>query len=324
MQFMVMDIIKPVLIIGVGGAGSEIATNINQQFDSECLLISTHDKDLNKDVSRSVKITTDQIINPSINTIKSSTYRANNKIKDIIIGYKTIIIVANLSGKNGNGIAPTISQICRNENKNLISLIIMPFKFEKSRLFISSISLKHLKRDSDCMIIFDNNALLDSNPNLTKSECHEISVDTMDKIIQLLKSPELSKNTNLVTTSKYANDFELMLKDSLKMLYQNVEPANVNKTILHVLLSNNAKLGEVNRISNIIENIYNCSNIVSTSYSKSLNRSKVILIASIKNNYKMNFNKYDPLEAIPYNNEVDCNEMEYNINCKLPSLYQLE
>lgn len=313
---------KPILVIGIGGSGSKIATSIYKKLDSECLLISTYEEDL-KNVVKSIKITTDQIINPSINTIKSYTYKTKDKIKKIIDKYNTIVIIANLSGNNGNGIAPILSQICHSAKKNIVSLVIMPFGFEKNRLFISNVSLKHLRRNSDCMMIFDNNALLDSNPNLTASECHEISSDTMNKIIHLLKSPELSRDTNLVTTSKNMNSFELMLTDSLKMLYKNVKPENVTQTIVHVLLSKNSKLLDVNYISNIIENIYNCNNVVTASYSKSTNMPKIILVAAIKNNHDMNFNKYDPLESIPTSNKIDCNDMEYNTNCKLP-LYQLE
>ena len=80
---------------------------------------------------------------------------------------------------------------------------------------------------------------------------------------------------------KNMNNFEWMLTDSLKMLYKNVKPENVTQTIVHILLSKNSKLLEVNYISNVIENIYNCNNVVTTSYTKSTNTPKIILVASI-------------------------------------------
>ena len=43
----------------------------------------------------------------------------------------------------------------------------MPFKFEKDRIFQSGISLKRLRMNSDSTIIIDNDAVLDSNPDLT-------------------------------------------------------------------------------------------------------------------------------------------------------------
>ncbi|MCY3854171.1 MAG: cell division protein FtsZ [Thaumarchaeota archaeon] len=318
---MELNIMKPVLIIGIGRAGSEIAMNIKNQMDSNYLLVSNDEKDF-KNISNSIKINSNGIINPSANVIRSCTYKIKDKFKDKISEYQTIIIITNLAGNNGNGISPVLARICRQENKNLISLIIMPFKFEKDKLFMSSVSLKHLQRASNCMMVFDNNALLDSNPNLTKLECNRISINTMSSIIHLLKSPNLSKKINLITTSGITEDLEKSLGDSIKMLYKNVSPENVDKTILHILLSDDhTTIGCINHIANIVENIYMNENVVSVSYTKSIKKPKIILVASLNDHSRMNFN--DPLTIIPINNEIDYEEPDCEINYNL-SLQQLE
>ncbi|NIT99417.1 MAG: cell division protein FtsZ, partial [Nitrosopumilaceae archaeon] len=48
---------------------------------------------------------------------------------------------------------------------------IMPFKYEKDRIFNSGISLKRIKENSSCTLVFDNDALLDSNPDLSVKSC---------------------------------------------------------------------------------------------------------------------------------------------------------
>ena len=70
--------------------------------------------------------------------------------------------------------APAISDMCKELGKTLISFAIMPFKFEKDRIFNSGITLKRLREKSDCTIVLDNDSLLESNPDLNIKTCYEI------------------------------------------------------------------------------------------------------------------------------------------------------
>ena len=58
--------------------------------------------------------------------------------------------MSNLAGKAGAGIGPVVSRICKQEQKNLLSFAIMPFKFEKERIFQSGVALKRIRQDSEC------------------------------------------------------------------------------------------------------------------------------------------------------------------------------
>ena len=59
----------------------------------------------------------------------------------------------------------------------------MPFKFEKERIFQSGVALKRIRKDSRCTIVVDNDALLDSNPDLTQKQCYDISNKAIENMM---------------------------------------------------------------------------------------------------------------------------------------------
>ena len=148
--------------------------------------------------------------------------------------YSTVILMSNLAGKAGAGIGPIVSRICKQEQKNLLSFVVMPFKFEKERIFQSGIALKRVRQDSQCTIVVDNDALLDSNPDLTQKQCYDISNSAIEGILHSLKSSEISEDTNILSTGKATTDIEASLKDSLRMLYEDAPPNSIKRSMLYV------------------------------------------------------------------------------------------
>jgi len=164
---MTFQLVEPILLIGLGGVGARLAEKAKKSLNSDCLLISHDQKDLT--IENSIKISTKSVVNPSTNLIRGSTLETSDKIKKNIANYSTVILMSNLAGKAGTGIGPIVSRICKQEQKNLLSFVVMPFKFEKERIFQSGIALKRIRQDSQCTIVVDNDALLDSNPDLTQN-----------------------------------------------------------------------------------------------------------------------------------------------------------
>src|SRR6185437_6968368 len=101
------------------------------------------------------------------------------------------MVIANLAEKSGAALAPVVSQIGKEAGKSILSFGIMPFKFEKDRIFFSGVSLKRLKT---------NSALL--------------------HVISTLKNSSLPLETSILSTSKDIPDVETSLRDSIKMLYE--------------------------------------------------------------------------------------------------------
>ena len=313
---MTFQLTEPILVIGLGGVGTRLAEKTKKSLNSDCLMISHDQNDLTAE--NSIKISTKSVVNPSTHLIRGSTLETSDEIKKNITNYSTIILMSNLAGKAGTGIGPIVSKICKQEQKNLLSFAVMPFKFEKERIFQSGIALKRIRQDSQCTIVVDNDALLDSNPDLTQKQCYDISNNAIESIVHSLKSSEISDNTNILSTSKTADDIEVSLKDSLRMLYEDAPPNSIKRSMLYVYGDGNIPVGVLNTISNITGGTFDED---STHVEMSSEKSKVMMLSSIQGETK--FDKYDPLGIISSEKTIDWDEPECSIDCEL-DLKQLE
>jgi cell division protein FtsZ len=313
---MTFQLTEPILVIGLGGVGTRLAGKTKKSLNSDCLMISHDQNDLITE--NSIKISTKSVVNPSTHLIRGSTLETSDEIKKHITDYSTIILMSNLAGKAGTGIGPIVSKICKQEQKNLLSFAVMPFKFEKERIFQSGIALKRIRQDSQCTIVVDNDALLDSNPDLTQKQCYDISNNAIESMVHSLKSSEISDDINILSTSKSTDSIESSLKNSLRMLYEDAPPNSIKRSMLYVYGGNNIPVGVLNTISNITGSTFDEDSI---HVEMSSEESKVVMLSSIQGETR--FDKYDPLGIISTENTIDWDEPECSINCEL-DLKQLE
>ena len=309
---------EPVLVIGLGGVGSKLANEAKNTLNSDCLMISNDSKDFSSE-NESIQVSTNSIINPSVQLIRGSTYKVSEEIKSKISQYSTIVLMSNLAGKAGSAIAPVVSEICKEAGKGLISFAVMPFKYEKERIFNSGVALKRVRENSQCTIVLDNDSLLESNPDLTAKDCYSIANSAISHIVKSLETTEISSETNILTTSKDGQSMEESLRDSLKMLYQNASPNTVKSSMVYVAGGDNIPVGVINSIKNLSNGITNESN--SQINISSSDESKVVMLSSVQTMTK--FDNYDPLGMIPKDQTLDWDTPDCSIDCKL-DLYQLE
>jgi cell division protein FtsZ len=309
---------EPVLVIGLGGVGSKLANQAKDTLNSDCLVISNDLKDCSSN-SDSIHISTDSIINPSVQLIRGSAYKKSEDIKSKISQYSTVVLMSNLAGKAGAAISPVISEICKDTDKGLITFAIMPFKYEKEKIFNSGISLKRVREESQCTIVLDNDSLLESNPDLTPKACYSIANSAIMHVVKSLETTEIDSKTNILTTSKDGQGMEESLRDSLKMLYQNAPPNTIKSSMLYVAGGENIPVGVINSIKNISNGITNQSS--SQINMSSSDESKVVMLSSVQTMTK--FDNYDPLAMIPKEQTLDWDTPDCSIDCKL-DLYQLE
>ena len=309
---------EPVLVIGLGGVGSKLANDAKNTLNSDYLIISNDVKDCSSSED-SIHISTDSIINPSVQLIRGSTFKKSEEIKSKISQYSTIVLFSNLAGKAGSAIAPVVSEICKDTDKGLITFAIMPFKYEKEKIFNSGISLKRVRENSHCTIVLDNDSLLESNPDLTPKTCYDIANSAILHVVKSLGTTEIDSEANILTTSKNVEDIEESLRDSLKMLYQNAAPNSVKSSILYVAGGENIPVGVINSIKNISNGITNQSN--SQINMTASDEAKVVMLSSVHTMTK--FDNYDPLGMISKEQTLDWETPDCSIDCKL-DLYQLE
>ena len=310
---------EPVLVIGLGGVGSKLAIDAKNSLNSDCLIISNDKNDLSSEIP-SVHVSTEPIVNPSVQLIRGSTYKVAEEIKSKISGYSTVVLMSNLAGKAGSAMAPVVSEMCKEADAGLVSFAIMPFKYEKDRIFNSGVSLKRVRESSKCTIVLDNDSLLESNPDLSSKACYEIANSAMMHVVGSLGSSEISNETSILSTSKNVQHIEDSLRDSLKMLYGNAPPNSVKRSMLYVVGGSNIPVGVINSITNLAAGIVNESNS-QIDMTSSAEESKVVMLSSIQGMTK--FDNYDPLGMIPQEDTLDWSTPDCSIDYEL-DLYQLE
>jgi len=310
---------EPILVIGLGGVGSKLAVKAKESLNSDCLLISNDTKDFSSG-NPSIHVSTDSVVNPSVKLIRGSTYNVVDQIKSKIVGYSTVVLMSNLAGKAGSAMAPVVSEICKDCDQGLVSFAIMPFKYEKDRIFNSGVSLKRVRENSEVTIVLDNDSLLESNPDLSPKACYDIANSAIMHVVESLDSSEISTKTNILTTSKDGQNIEDSLRDSLKMLYGNAPPNAVTHSMLYVVGGSNIPVGVLNSITNITSGILNESNS-QIDMTSNADESKVVMLSSIQGMTK--FDNYDPLGMIPQEDTLDWTTPDCSVDYNL-DLYQLE
>jgi cell division protein FtsZ len=307
-----LEVQNPLLLVGIGGLGVKLAVASNSDLECNRLLISNDKRDLSLNKYDSVFIDSQPWLNPSSHKIRASGILSETKIRSCLDGHSTIVLVANLAGRCGTAIAPLISKMAKeNASRKVISFAIMPFRFEKDRIFQAGVSLRRLREFSDATVVIDNDALLNNNPSLSIQQCYDITNDALHEVISSLFSIQIQNSTNLLCTGRPdSKSAESHVKDCLAMLYENTDASAIRMATLYLMGGAALAAGTVNSIANTLQEIFKQQEVIDVSIVMPRSQSlKVHLLAAIHE--KTRFDSYDPLAAvIPRENILDWEEME--------------
>jgi cell division protein FtsZ len=327
---------KPVLLLGVGGVGSRLASRIAKELRCSCSIV-TDDEMCETGGYPTVLINTESWVNPSGRKLRFYAQASVDKIKSLIAGYKTVLIIGNLAGKAGIALCPTICNIIKDHqpfalnqtrdfassksdspqqltttaNIDVISFVIMPFKFEKGRIFDAGISLRKIRESAGAVVVIDNDALLDNNPDLTISQCYDLTNQAIFDIISSLYQTEFNGDLNLLGIGRPDRDsVSSSAMDSLAMLLDVAETDSVRRTLVYVMGGDRISVGAMDRLVNTVQAIFRKDNLSDVNLMMSSpGNVSVNLIASVIARTK--FDSYDPLsEIIPSKNNLDCDELD--------------
>jgi len=290
---------NPVLLVGIGGAGTKIATAASAALGCKCLLISNDKKDLvHNEKCTAVFVDSGEWVNPSSLKLRSFVQAHKREMMAAIDGYSTVIVVSNLGGRAGTAMAPLVCKMAK-ESSTVISIAIMPFKFEKDRIFNSGTALRRMREVSDSTIVMDNDAFLDNNPELSQEECFAITNNAIVEVVSSISVGTLRPSLNILCTSRSSLNSESSLRDSVAMLYDSVPDANtVKRAMVYVMGGDRIPLGELNKIVGYVQGIFQEEGATEVAMSSLATSDgvRVHLVASAPP--KTRFDRYDPLGDI--------------------------
>jgi len=309
---------NPLLLVGIGGAGSKIATAASAALGCKCLLISNDKKDLlHNEKCIAIHINSGEWINPSSLKLRSFVEAHRNEMMAALSGYSTVIVISNLAGRAGTAMAPLVCKMAK-ESGTVISIAIMPFKFEKDRIFNSGTALRRVRESSDSAIVLDNDAFLDNNPELTQEECFRITNNAMVEVVASISTDAVRPAMNILCTSKASLNSESSLRDSVAMLYASVPEADtVKRAMVYVMGGDRVPVGDLNKLVGYVQGIFQEEGATEVAMSSmaATDGVRVHLIASAPQ--KTRFDRYDPLgDIIP--DVLDWDDPDSAPDIKLP------
>ena len=298
------------LIIGVGETGSKMTIDVIKEINSQYLLLNT--KKNSKYTSNNIIIDTISWIKPPISKIRESFLEQIDKISTIVKNYNNIIIIGNLASKFGIAINPLLTSILyKIGGKEIFSFVIMPFGFEKRKIFLSGVSLSFINNYSKTTVIVDNNSFLKNNPELSFPECFRITNNAIKDIIISSYHKGFPSDFNVIATCKESDNIEDVFSNSLAM-FNNSNIETIEKSFMFIYPAKE-KIDKIDSIIQTTERIINDVDNEIEIISNTDNLAKIHLMIQTNNSM---FSSYDPLnQFIPVNNFLDF-EPETNQNIK--------
>lgn len=104
---------------------------------------------------------------------------SRRELEAVFRGTQIAFVIAGMGGGTGTGAAPIVAEIAKEAGAIVISVATSPFRYERARLNIARKGIANLRRFSDCLIVLDNNKLLDIAPALPL----EHAFGVMDQVI---------------------------------------------------------------------------------------------------------------------------------------------
>ena len=313
---------NPVLLVGIGGAGTRIATAASAALECKCLLISNDRKDLiHNEMCTAVYVNSGEWVNPSSLKLRSFMQAHRNEMLTAIEGYSTVIVISNLAGRAGTAMAPIVCSMAK-QSSIVISMAIMPFRFEKDRIFNSGTALRRVREASESTIVMDNDAFLDNNPELSQEECFRITNNAIVEVIASISARTVEPAMNILCTSLASSNPESSLRDSIAMLYDTVPDADtVKRAIVYVMGGDKVSIGELNKLAGYVRGIFqeDSSTEVTMSSIASTDGVRIHLFASTPQ--KTRFDRYDTLaEIIPEVLDWDEPDSAPDIKIAIPAI----
>lgn len=303
-----LPIKEPLLIVGIGGAGSRLAVDASKEIGCKCVLISNDRKDLVNE--NHILVNSGQWLNPSTYKLRAFASAKESNIRSALEGFNTIIVISNLAGKAGAAMAPVVCKIAK-ENATVIAVSTMPFGFEKDRIFASGVALKRVQELSHAVVVMDNDSFLENNPELTKEECFAITNKAIIEVLLSIHSSSIGPETSLLCTSKQSGESEDSLRDSMAMLHRQIaDTGAIKRAMVYVMGGEKLPLRQLDSIVNYAQGIFKeegTTEVAMTSMISS-NGIRTHLIASATQ--KTRFDSYDPLAVIPKENYLDWDDQE--------------
>jgi cell division protein FtsZ len=283
------------IIISVGEAGENIVKTIDGKVDSDFLFIKRNGL-LDECSGHTIKVDVENVLNPTSHMIRRAFLEFENRLFEYIQNKNSIIIIGNLASNFGSAILPILAKSLKDHGIiQAICFVILPFSFEKAKLFRSGVSLKLLAQSINNLVVIDNSAILRHEIQVQIGEYYEtINQAVADIIVESFNKCFPSKlniiSTNLDTRCSLSEAFI----DTIASITERIDISDIEKCSLYLY----GESADTVTVRNIMESTnyispHSCNDVNLIGIKKQQTRCHIL--ANTCNQFISN---YDPLEKI--------------------------
>ncbi len=207
---------------------------------------------------------------------------SRGEIEKALEGYNLVFVAAGMGGGTGTGAAPTVAKIAREMGATVIATVTFPFNLERSRKQKAEWGLENLQKQADCVIVIENDKLLQYVPNLPIERAFEL-VDnitgnavkgiadaiTLPSLINLdyadLRNVVRDTGTAVISIGSGSghDKVEQAIRSTRTHPLLDVEYDGAKGALIHVIGGANLTIGDATRIGNgVTENLANNANVI--------------------------------------------------------------
>jgi len=177
-------------IIGVGGGGNNTINRLMSTAikDAVCLCINTDLQHLD-----SVKCDTTLLIGKKTTRGLGSggkpelglaaAEESKSEIQRILSDADVVFLTCGLGGGTGTGAVPLIAEIAKNAGAIVIGVVTLPFSIEGGRKEKAYRGLEELRKNTDTVVVIENDQLLELVPNLPIEEAFSVADEVLANYI---------------------------------------------------------------------------------------------------------------------------------------------
>lgn len=149
------------LILGLGGAGCEIAAHLQRALGGRAVAVGTDQTALSQaDLSERLLIGPKLCQGYSALRVergKQAAEESREELRGLLAGAQTLVLAAGLGGGTGTGAAPVIARLALEMGIRVIAVVTLPFTFETGRRGRALMGLSELLRTEVELLVYDHN-----------------------------------------------------------------------------------------------------------------------------------------------------------------------
>lgn len=204
------DVEPKVAIIGIGGAGCNVLSDIYWNLSSADTIAINTDRVALENTDADSKIFICKAVTQGNGTGGDSMLGKKcaqahiEEIENEISGHDVVFIVAGMGGGTGSGAAPIVAEIAQRLNCVVFSILINPFGFETARLRTAREGIAHVRSVCPMTIVVENDLVLKAMPDMTAEDAFKA---VNDSVIAFIKKQQSKVMTSFMQQLGHIGDF---------------------------------------------------------------------------------------------------------------------